>query len=312
MRYFLFVFLLSVVGCASNSEPVEPPNSANDSIETSPMVGISNDFDWQGHRGCRGLMPENTIPALLHAIDLGVTTLEFDVVITADSQVVLSHEPFFSHEIATGPDGTLITEADEKQHNIFKMSWAELQYYDVGMRPHSRFPDQEKMAITKPLLSEVFEAVDAHIADNNLQSVRFNIETKCKPSTDNEFHPVPDVFAQLLWDEVKKAGVEERTTIQSFDVRTLQYLKAAQYAGPLALLVENEQWIDANIDSLGFDPDIYSCYFMQVDIDLVEYAHARNILVIPWTVNTVDAMIELKQLGVDGIITDYPNLISEL
>src|SRR5215218_4188115 len=111
-------------------------------------------FDKEGHRGCRGLMPENTIPAMIKALELDVTTLEMDAVITADSEVILSHEPFFNHEITTKKDGTAITDREERSYNIYKMTYAETQTFDVGLKPHSRFPHQLKIAATKPKLSD--------------------------------------------------------------------------------------------------------------------------------------------------------------
>src|ERR1700754_3858617 len=122
--------------------------------QKTEKVGLPS-FDKEGHRGCRGLMPENTIPAMMKALELGVTTLEMDAVITADNQVVLSHEPFFNHEITTKPDGKLVTAQEEKSLNIYKMTYAQTQQYDVGLRPHPRFPQQQKLKATKPLLKEV-------------------------------------------------------------------------------------------------------------------------------------------------------------
>ena len=102
-------------------------------------------FDKEGHRGCRGLMPENTIPAMLHALDIGVTTLEMDAVITKDNKVILSHEPFFNHDITTRPDGSFIDQKDEKNYNIYKMTFVETQQYDVGLKPNPRFSRQQKL-----------------------------------------------------------------------------------------------------------------------------------------------------------------------
>ena len=117
-------------------------------------------FDLEGHRGCRGLMPENTIPAMLKAIDLNVNTLEMDVVITADKKVILSHEPFFSHEITTLPGGDTIEAKNEWQYNIFHMTYDSVKQYDVGLRPHPRFPAQQKMKVVKPLLADLIDAVE--------------------------------------------------------------------------------------------------------------------------------------------------------
>ena len=105
-------------------------------------------FDTEAHRGGRGLMPENTIPAMLNGLALGVTTLEMDAVITKDKQVILSHEPFFNHEITTTPGGGFIEEKDEKKYNVYSMSYAETQQYDVGLKPHPRFPRQQKIKIS--------------------------------------------------------------------------------------------------------------------------------------------------------------------
>ena len=121
-------------------------------------------FDKQGHRGCRGLMPENTIPAMLHAIDLGVATLEMDIVFTKDSVAILSHEPFFNHEITTKQDGSFIGENDERQYNIYQMNFAETQQFDVGLKPHPRFAQQKKLAATKPSLANLIDSVEKYIS----------------------------------------------------------------------------------------------------------------------------------------------------
>jgi glycerophosphoryl diester phosphodiesterase len=125
-----------------------------------PTTLESINFDKQGHRGCRGLMPENTIPAMLKATALGVTTLETDVVITRDKQVVLSHEPFFNHEISTKPDGAPVTEQEERSLNIYQMDYSQVRQFDVGLRPHPRFAQQQKLAAFKPLLAEMIDSVE--------------------------------------------------------------------------------------------------------------------------------------------------------
>ena len=128
---------------------------------------VHRNFDLEGHRGCRGLMPENTIPAMLKAIDLNVNTLEMDVVITADKKVVVSHEPFFSHEITTLPSGDTIEAKDEWQYNIFHMTYDSVKLYDVGLKPHPRFPSQQKMKAVKPLLADLIDAVEAYLIKTN-------------------------------------------------------------------------------------------------------------------------------------------------
>ncbi|QXD14265.1 glycerophosphodiester phosphodiesterase [Rhodocaloribacter litoris] len=266
-------------------------------------------FDVQGHRGARGLMPENTIPAFLKALELGVTTLEMDVVISADSQVVVSHEPWFSGLICSLPSGEPVPLSGERSYRIYAMPYAEVARFDCGSRGHPNFPEQRRMKAAKPLLREVIAAAEAYTQAHGLPPVQYNIETKSTPEGDGHFHPPPDVFTRLLYEVVKEAGIADRTILQSFDVRTLQYARAAGLPLRLALLVEarGDPGLAANLARLGFTPDIYSPDFRLVDEALVEAVHARGMQLIPWTVNDVEAMRRLKALGVDGLITDYPD-----
>jgi glycerophosphoryl diester phosphodiesterase len=274
---------------------------------------IPPSFDAQGHRGCRGLMPENTIPAMLHAIDLGVTTLEMDVVITADKQVVLSHEPFMSWEISTRPDGGQFTAQEEKQYNIYRMTYAELSKWDVGIKAHPRFKQQQRMAAVKPLLSSLIDSVEAYIKKNALKPVQYNIETKSDPAGDGVFHPLPEEFTQLVMEIVLQKGIQQRVIIQSFDLRTLQVLHKKYPEIRSALLVEgySKLSMDQHLAELGFQPTIYSPEYSLVNEALVKACVAKGMKLIPWTVNTPEAIRHLKQLGVDGIITDYPNLFDK-
>jgi glycerophosphoryl diester phosphodiesterase len=271
-------------------------------------------FDKQGHRGCRGLLPENTIPAMLKAIDLGVTTLEMDAVITADSQVILSHEPFFNHEITTRADGTGVAEAEEQALNIYKMTYAQTQKFDVGLKPHPRFTAQQKMAVTKPLLADVIDRAEAYLKQKRLPPVRYNIETKCKLETDSLFHPEPQAFVRLLVDVIRSKGIESRTIIQSFDIRTLQVVHK-QYPGlKTALLIEDydKRTFAEQLTQLGFTPTIYSPHYNLIDPALIQQCKKASMQLIPWTVNAKKELIRLKAMGVDGIITDYPDLFASL
>ncbi|MCS7012414.1 MAG: glycerophosphodiester phosphodiesterase [Chloroherpetonaceae bacterium] len=269
-------------------------------------------FDLQGHRGARGLLPENTIPAFLKALEYGVTTLECDVVISKDRRVVVSHEPWFSHEISTAPSGKPVEKSEEKQFNIYEMTYDEILRFDVGKRGHARFPKQQAMPAIKPLLSEVFREVEAYCLKHNLPPVRFNIEIKSTPEGDGKFHPSPEEFAQLLYKELYEAGMLTRATVQSFDVRALQAMRAIDSTVTLALLVDNTLSLNENLWQLGFTPDIYSPYYRLVTPELVEEVHKRRMKLIPWTVNDLDEMKCLLDMGVDGIITDYPDVASTL
>lgn len=271
---------------------------------------ISQLFDKQGHRGCRGLMPENTIPAMLKAIDLGVTTLETDVVITADNQVVLSHEPFFSHDITTKPDGSYVTAAEEKQLNIYRMDYATVRKYDVGLKPFSRFPKQQKVAAYKPLLAEMIDSVTAYCEKVGKPIPAFNIETKSQRATDGIYHPAPALFVDLIMEVIERKQIQNKVTIQSFDIRTLQYLHQKYPSIQTALLIEENhpQTFALQLKELGFVPTIYSPYFLLVTPLLIKQCKDMGVKLIPWTVNDKTKIQELRNLGVDGIISDFPDL----
>jgi glycerophosphoryl diester phosphodiesterase len=266
-------------------------------------------FDLEGHRGCRGLMPENTIPAYLKALDIGVTTLEMDAVITKDSQVVMSHEPFFNHEITTKPDGSLVTEAEEKSLNIYRMTYLEAQRFDVGLRSHPRFPEQKKIPAHKPLLKDVFDSVNQYCREHKMAVPFFNIETKSHAETDNIYHPEPSRFVELLIDVIKEKKMEDRTIIQSFDFRTLQYLHEHYPAIKTASLIEDYDKLpfDRQLEKLGFIPAIYSPAWELVTPELVKACKEKNVKLVPWTINEPAEMKRLVDMGVDGLITDYPD-----
>ena len=269
-------------------------------------------FDTQGHRGCRGLMPENTIPAMLKALDLGVTTLEMDASITKDKRVVLSHDPFFNHDITTRPDGSFIATKDEHSYLLYQMLYDTIKTYDVGLKPHPFFPQQQKIAVAKPLLSEVFDSVKKYMATSKRPYPFFNIETKCLPPTDNINHPAPPEFVELLMQVIIEKKMEQQVIIQSFDFRSLQYLHQHYPAIKTAMLIErfDKRTFEEQIKALGFTPTIYSPENTLVNAALIEKCHQQNIKVIPWTVNDAQKINDLKALGVDGIISDYPNLFN--
>jgi glycerophosphoryl diester phosphodiesterase len=264
-------------------------------------------FDVQGHRGCRGLFPENTIPAFIKAVQLGVTTLELDVVITSDHKVLVSHDPYMSHLICLAPDGKPVSVKDRNRFNIYKMNAVTAQKFDCGTLAQKKFPEQHNFKVNKPLLSEMIDAVESYTSENNLPPVRYNIETKCSSSGDGIFHPSPDIFADLVVEVLVLKKIIGRSMIQSFDVRTLQHLKKMQTNVELVLLVENTYSPSYNLKNLGFTPEVYSPYFKLISQRQVKQLHAKGIKVIPWTVNQEKDMKRLINIGVDGIITDYPD-----
>jgi glycerophosphoryl diester phosphodiesterase len=264
-------------------------------------------FDLQGHRGARGLAPENSIPAFLKALEYGVTTLELDVVITKDHQIVVSHEPWMSDVICRQPDGSPVPPNSMQQFNIYQMTYEEVQQFDCGTRLNPRFTEQVLQKASKPLLGDVIDTIERYISENGLPEVWYNIETKCQPMGDHVFHPEPEIFVRLLYYELKKKQILHKTYIQSFDVRTLQAMQKIDSTVHLVLLVENDKGLNHNLELLGFIPAVYSPFYMLVDKTLVEQVHAKGMKIIPWTVNDPRDIGIIIDMGVDGLITDYPD-----
>ncbi|CAM4168748.1 glycerophosphoryl diester phosphodiesterase [Pedobacter westerhofensis] len=269
-------------------------------------------FDKQGNRGARGLMPENTIAGMLRALDLGVTTLGMNVVISKDNQVVLSHEPYFNNEISLTPAGKAIALKDERSYNMYHMDYAEIRKFDVGSKLHTRFPGQQKFKAYKPLLSDVIDSVEAYVKLHKLPKPNYGIEIKTVRKGDLEFHPEPAEFSQLVMDVVNAKKISKRTIIQAFDIRSLQYVHEKYPKIRTALMIDEKEDFENNIKDLGFSPTVYSPYSVLVGKGLVDRCHAAGIRIIPWTVNSPKEMQYMVGLGVDGIITDYPNLFSRV
>lgn len=269
-------------------------------------------FDVQGHRGCRGLMPENTLAAFTKAMQLGVSTLEMDVVISKDSQVVISHEPWFNFEITTTQEGKYLTEAEGHALNIYKMNYADVTTYDVGQKVHPRFPAQQKLAAHKPLLSEVFILAENFCKKNN-QSINYNIEIKSTPNDEIKgYQPSVPVFCEQVMNEVKRHKLQNKCCIQSFDIRVLKYVHEHFPSQTMAYLVENNADYVSALKLLTFSPQIYSCDYSLLSKELIDDLHKQSIKIIPWTVNTERDIKQMLELGVDGIISDYPNKVIEL
>ena len=269
-------------------------------------------FDVQGKAGARGIMPENTIEGMLKALDLGVTTLEMDAVISKDKQVVLSQEPYFNHEISLLPNGKPIAFKDQKNYNIYKMDYDEVKKFDVGSKVHTRFPGQMKFKAYKPLLSETIDAVETYAKVHKLAKPVYSIETKTIKNGDNEFHPEPAEFITLIMDVVNAKKISKRVIIESFDRRTLQYLHEKYPKIQTSLLIDDKEPFEDYIEKLGFKPTIYSPYAVLVGKGLVDRCHEMGIKIIPWTVNTTKELKYFMSLGVDGVITDFPNIMNQI
>lgn len=262
-------------------------------------------FDWQGHRGARGEAPENTLPAMLRALQEGVKTLEMDVVLSADSIVLLSHEPWFNSDICLDFKGQ--EWQDSADRNIFHYPYSEIAKCDCGSKPYSRFPAQEHYFAEKPKLIDVISEVEEASMLLNGGEPHYNIEIKSKPAWDSIYYPSLQAYCELVMQELAKANLGERLIIQSFDARALQYLHQNYPQLKLSFLSENANIPPAEqISALGFVPDVYSCDYTILSKADLKQLQASGIKVIPWTVNEIADAERLRAWGVDGIISDYP------
>ena len=288
----------TVVGMSNM--PTRSPASADTTL-------TPEGFDLQGHRGARGLAPENTIPAFRRALEIGVTTLEMDVVIAEDGTVVVSHEPWMASEKCLTPDGARF--ANGKRRNIYEMTYEEVAAYDCGSLTLDDFPEQTPQSAPKPRLRDVIQMAEAYTQRHERPPVFYNIEIKSRPEWDGTYHPDPTTFAERVLTVVTDEAVAPRTTIQSFDPRSLEAVHQRNTTVRTALLVgwAGDDGFAENVASLSFSPDIYSPAARLVDEALVSDVHERGMLIIPWTVNDPSTMKRLLRVGVDGLITDYPD-----
>lgn len=264
-------------------------------------------YDLQGHRGARGLMPENTIPAMIKALELGATRLELDLAVTKDGEVILSHEPYMNPAICLDQDGITIPKSD-KTHNIYQMSYREVLAYDCGTKFNADFPEQLKFHVTKPKLADVFIQVDQYAKNFGYLKPKYNIEIKSSPAGEGIFHPHIKEFSDRVVKQIDETIGLDRVNLQSFDFRVIKYIHDTYPDAQLSMLVSNATAYELQLAELGFVPEIYSPYFIQLTPEIVNALHQKGMKVIPWTVNTTEQMNKLLDMGVDGIITDYPNL----
>lgn len=269
-------------------------------------------FTIHGHRGCRGYLPENTIPAFFKAIDMGCHFLEMDVVVTKDKEVLVSHEPWLNHEICLAPDGQVLNPSNEKNYNLYEMTYAQIKQIDCGSIGHPRFPQQQPMRTYKPSLRDMIDAMERYTQQNGLLPISYNIEVKRLPEDDGIFHPNGFEFSSLIIDILREKNVLQRSQFQSFDIECMQIARKLAPELRLSFLVDNDKNAEENIKDLGFMPPVYGPYFQQIDEEMMQYAQSNNLKVIPWTINEKTDMHRLIKMGVAGLISDYPDRVVEV
>lgn len=269
-------------------------------------------LDVQGHRGARGLFPENSLTGFKGALDIGVSTLELNVCMSSDAYIVVSHEPWMNADICINMAGERIPKEDEQIYNLYQMSYHAIANYDCGSIGNPEFPNQQKVKSSKPTLERAVLFSDQHAQSTNRVLPHYNIEIKRRKGYDNVFHPSYQFFAQSVIHEIQKLGIQSRSTVQSFDVQTLEYIYQNNPEQPLALRVFNDEGVENNLKKLSFTPVIYSPSYTLLTEAERQLLKKKKIKVIPWTVNETVDMERMLELDVDGIITDYPNRLMDL
>ncbi|RYD69191.1 MAG: glycerophosphodiester phosphodiesterase, partial [Sphingobacteriales bacterium] len=208
-------------------------------------------FDKQGHRGGRGLMPENTLSSMKKAIDLGVT-LEMDISFTKEKLAIVSHDQFINPAFSLKPNGDSITKQEARSLRLYALSYDEIKRFNVGSKFYPLFPKQQKLKERIPLLAVLIDSVEAYAKQKGAKAPHYNIETKTSPQGDNLEHPAPQDFVDLLMAVLVKKGILDRTIIQSFDPRTLEIIHNQYPQVPTAWLLSNKKSLKENLSSLSF------------------------------------------------------------
>lgn len=288
--------------------------------------GTAHAFDLQGHRGTRGLAPENTLPAFQRALEIGVTTLETDLAVTRDGVLVISHDPVLNPDLVRDPDGKWLS---SKGPPIHSLTLEELRRYDIGRtNPASAYGKQ--WPEQTPADGQRFPTLKEVLALGKGNDVRFAIETKITPTSGDET-PDPATFARLVVAAVRDAGMSDRVSVLSFDWRTLVEVRKLAPEIPTVCITQQTNNFDnvkglfgkpsawtAGLDLAKFDDSVprlvkaagchtWSSFFRNLTPALVDEAHALGLVVLPWTVNDPRDMARMIDWRLDGLVTDYPD-----
>lgn len=252
-----------------------------------------------GHRGCRGIMPENTIASFNKALEFNIDGIEWDVVVNKDKQLVISHEEFMDKNYCLDPNGEPIK--NEKSHSIYHLSQKEIEAYDCGTKEYSKFPEQEHFKTYKPLVQEAFEKID-------FKGKIILFEIKSEERLYGKEQPFPEEYVEIILKEVEHFKYNEQVIFMSFDPAILELLnvKAPEYK---LVYLHESLGLSGNkmLKQLTFKPYALGIYSKFITKKTVEKAHYKNVKIFAWTVNKEKEFNRLLETKLDGIITDFPN-----
>ena len=267
-----------------------------------------NEIEIHGHRGARGYFPENTLTGFIESAKMDVHWIEMDVVISEDKKVVVSHEPWMSSTFCSMPDGTAVKKS--RKFNLYKMNYEEIKKFDCGIRTNPKFPEQKSVPSYKPLLAEVIDAMSSLFLTSRekTKAVKYSIEIKCMKNSDKKYHPKPEEFSELVYNIICEKKISDKVLVQSFDTRVLKWYHKNDNSIKTGLLLSDSLSVRANVKKLGFVPHAYNPYFKLATKKVIDHAHELGMKVIVWTANTSDEIKRMIKNGVDGIVTDYPDV----
>ena len=274
-------------------------------------IDMTDYVDVQAHRGGAGLMPENTIEAMKHCLDMGVNTLEMDFVLSGDGKVVVSHESYFHHRYTTRPDGSLVQKADPKEY-LYKMTYDQIAKYDVGVRANDTYPDKACVPAVKPLAEDLIAFVENYTKENGLSPVRYNIEIKSSQADGQSINWANyDKLADAIMRLLVKFHLDDRLVVQCFDARTLNYIQPKYPEINFSYLISNKTDLDFDgyMALLKFTPKWLSPHHSLVNEELIAKCREKGMKIVPWTVDKPEDIKRMIDLKVDAIISNYPDRV---
>lgn len=258
-------------------------------------------------------MPENTVSSMKNALDLGVNTLELDLQISADGQVVVSHDAFMHSRYATRPDGSAVQPGDPKEY-IYTMPYDSVAMYDTGIRESTVWPGKACVPEHKPLADDLIDFTENYAREHGMTMPRYNIEIKSKVGKTEgknwpEYHEFVDKCVELLLSK----NLGDRLVVQSFDVRALNYMHQKYPQLILSYLVaEKDKDFEAYMSLLDFTPQWLSPHYTNTDADLCKKAWDKGMKIVPWTADKPEDIQRLVDLKVDAIISNYPDRVLKI
>ncbi|MCT4581966.1 MAG: glycerophosphodiester phosphodiesterase family protein [Flavobacteriales bacterium] len=253
-----------------------------------------------GHRGCRGILPENTLESFKKALTYDIDGIEWDVVVNKDKQLVISHEEYMDKTYCLAPDGSEIKH--NKDHCLYEMTQKEIEAFDCGTKPHPKFPEQQHIKSYKPLVQEAFNKID-------FKDKTILFEIKSEKKLYGKAQPYPEEYVEIILNEVAEFKGREQIIFMSFDPQIIELLhqKAPDYK---LVYLHESLGLSGNkiLKQLSFKPYALGIYSKFISPKMVKNTHEQGVKVFAWTVNKEKEFNRLLETNLDGIITDFPNL----